>query len=58
MVDIARQYPGQLTKPAAHPHASLRRFVRDRRAGLGLRGDRIKETGNSWNKKGKAPSKK
>src|SRR6266576_1059628 len=35
MVDIARQYPGQLTKPAAHPHASLRRFVR-RRSTIGF----------------------
>jgi multiple sugar transport system permease protein len=35
MVDIARQYLGQLTKPAAHPHASLRRFVR-RRSTIGL----------------------
>src|ERR1700751_5452424 len=28
MVDIARQYPGQLAKPAIRSHASLRRFVR------------------------------
>ena len=35
MVDIARQYPGQLTEPAAHPHASLRRFVR-RRSTIGF----------------------
>src|SRR5262249_15934356 len=35
MVDIARQYPGQLTKPAAHPHASMRRFVR-RRSTIGF----------------------
>jgi multiple sugar transport system permease protein len=35
MVDIARQYPGQLAKPAAHPHASLRRFVR-RRSTIGF----------------------
>ena len=35
MVDIARQYPGQLTKPASHPHASLRRFVR-RRSTIGF----------------------
>ena len=35
MVDIARQYPGQLTKPTARPHASLRRFVR-RRSTIGF----------------------
>ena len=35
MVDIARQYPGQLAKPAIRSHASLRRFVR-RRSTIGF----------------------
>ena len=35
MVDIARQYPGQLAKPAIRSHAGLRRFVR-RRSTIGF----------------------
>ena len=35
MVDIARQYQGQLAKPAIRSHASLRRFVR-RRSTIGF----------------------
>ena len=30
MVDLVRQYPGQLAQSAARPHASLRRFARRR----------------------------
>jgi multiple sugar transport system permease protein len=35
MVDIARQYPGQLAKPAIRSHAGLRRFMR-RRSTIGF----------------------
>ena len=35
MVDIARQFPGQVAKPAIRSHASLRRFVR-RRSTIGF----------------------